>query len=324
MYLLLPFAYLYQFFFSLNKLLYKIGIKQKYHCPLPVVVIGNITVGGTGKTPFTIELANLLKANGFKPGIISRGYKRKTRKSQWVTCNSNPLEAGDEPVLIAAKTKCPVAVSIKRSEAIKMLLAKSDCNIILADDGLQHHALKKDVEIVIVDGERKFGNGLCLPAGPLRESLKKLSTVDYIIYNDDLKLHHYSSYLKVGSIYNLLNESHVISKDEIKQYKVHAVAAIGHPDRFFNSLRQLGISFTEHIFPDHYQFKSSDFNFCASDEMIIMTQKDAIKCREFGQINYWVLPVRCEINQNFIDDFLKHLRFLLQEDSKLAKETVLL
>ncbi|MBA2655166.1 MAG: tetraacyldisaccharide 4'-kinase [Gammaproteobacteria bacterium] len=311
LFLLLPFSYFYQFCFWVHKLSYILGFKKRYSSPVPLIVVGNLTVGGTGKTPFTIALAKLLSEKGYTPGVVSRGYKGKIKKHpQIVTAQSDPAVVGDEAVLIFNKTNYPVVVAPQRAAAIKLLLANYNCDVIISDDGLQHHAINKDIEIVIVDGERKFGNGWCLPAGPLREPLRKLSKVDFIVYNDNSNVHRYSMSLLPQKVYNLVNPTLQKSLSQLPKTPFHVVAAIGHPERFFNTFRNLGYSPTLHSFADHHKFIDKDFDFCDVSEMVIMTEKDAVKCSYLKRSNFWVLPVASEISAHFLKDFLIKLRRL--------------
>jgi tetraacyldisaccharide 4'-kinase len=303
-FLLLPISYLYKLCFQFHKLCYRIGIKKQFVSSLPVIVIGNITLGGTGKTPLTIALVRFLIEQGYQPGIISRGYKGKAKAyPEWVTPASDPYLVGDEPVLIASKTGCPVVVSPQRAKAITMLLEKSRCDLIISDDGLQHHALKKDLEIILVDGERKFGNGWCFPAGPLREPIKRLSNADFVIYyNNRTSPYFISSYQ--DAIYNLLEPSLILSTASLSNVTIHAVAAIAYPERFFNSLQQMGLRIKTYVFSDHHQLSEEDLLFCGTDDILIMTEKDAVKCRRFARSNFWVLPIYVEMNSRFKKDFL--------------------
>lgn len=309
--LLLPLSYLYQLGFNIHKLLYKLSLKKIYHSPVPVIVIGNITVGGTGKTPFTIALAHVLKSQGYQPGIISRGYGGKhNKKATSVNEKSDPNLVGDEPVLIARKTTCPIVVAINRSVAIKKLLSEHQCNVLILDDGLQHHAIKKDIEIVLVDAKRKFGNGHCLPAGPLRESVKKLSKVDFVVFNGDTD-YPYQMHLNAENIYNLILPNLKFDQEVYAKKMIHAVAGIGNPQRFFKSLDDMSLKFVPHCFPDHHIFTLKDFELFEPDSIIIMTEKDAVKCQPFADQRFWVLPVKAQINATFMTDFLKQLSSIL-------------
>lgn len=294
----------------LHKFIYSSGIKRQYQAAVPVVIVGNLTVGGTGKTPLVIELVQFLQKNNYKPGIISRGYKGKEKKfPKWVLPSSDPKLVGDEPVLISKKTGCPVVIAPKRGQAIAALLAGADCDVIIGDDGLQHHGLKRTIEIVIVDGERGFGNGFCLPAGPLREPITRLSTVDFIIETNTKKEQDFGMRLIPEEIVNIVDHT-ILDLNQVKSRTIHAVAGIGHPDRFFNLLITMGLSVIKHPFPDHYQYRSTDFSFCKPSELIIMTEKDAIKCKEFATKNFWMLPVRPQLSQQFLNTFLEKLHFI--------------
>lgn len=295
-YLLLPFSWCFSLIVFIRRVLYKIGLLKSYSLSAPVVVVGNITVGGTGKTPLVIYLANLLKEKGYRPGVISRGYGGKNNSSvQVVDQYSNANEVGDEPLLIFKRTQCPVYVCQNRVNAAKSLLDNTGCNVIISDDGLQHYALHRDVEIAVIDEIRQLGNGLLLPAGPLRESKARLKSVDFIISNGkDMKL-------IPDTICSLNNQNNKLTIDSIKD-NVRAVAAIGYPQRFFDTLRSLGVEFSEHAFPDHYQFKLSDFNFNKND-MIIMTEKDAVKCFNLNIENAWYLLVTAKLDQTIVESF---------------------
>jgi tetraacyldisaccharide 4'-kinase len=307
--LLLPFSFVYRIGCFFHRFLYRSGIKKKYQTSVPIVVIGNMTVGGTGKTPLVIELAKFLIDHGYQPGIVSRGYKAKGKKfPQRVLPESNPQLVGDEPVLLAIKTACPVVIDPKRGKAVDMLLKQNQCNVIISDDGLQHYGLERHLEIVIVDGERQFGNGFCLPAGPLREPLKRLSRVDFILENTDYS-HHFPYTMKflAEDIVNLVDKDLIFNKAVALEKNIHAVAGIGNPNRFFNMLREMGLPIREHRFPDHYIYREEDFAFCSAEEIIIMTEKDAIKCKSFAKNNYWVLPIRSQVSSEFLSDFFKKL-----------------
>ena len=234
--ILLPFSVLYFFVISVRKLLFLLKIKKTTKFNVPVIIVGNITVGGTGKTPLVIWLTHLLRKNGFTPGIISRGYKGKNTSPLLITEKSDVSQTGDEPLLIFQKTKCPVVIARKRVDAAKKLLNETNCDIIISDDGLQHYALKRDIEISVIDYTKKLGNGFLLPAGPLRERKKRLKTVDFVIYNGGLN-EKYSMKL-------------IPPKLPFKNKTVHAIAAIGNPKRFFDMLKSHSITVIEHPFPE--------------------------------------------------------------------------
>ena len=237
-----PLGFLFNDAVRFRRFLYRLGILKSHTLPVPVIIVGNITVGGTGKTPLIIWLAEFLKESGFKPGIISRGYGGKAESwPQWVTFDSDAKNTGDEALLIAKQTGCPMAVGPLRVDAAKLLLSKADCNVILSDDGLQHYALNRTIEIAVIDGERRFGNGYCLPAGPLREPIERLQNVDFIIVNGEKSEDNELSMRLVGDqLVNLVTgEQKPLA--EFKGVECHALAGIGNPERFFNVLEAAGL-----------------------------------------------------------------------------------
>lgn len=293
--LLWPLSALYSNVVWWRKKLYQLAICKQTKLPVPVIIIGNISVGGTGKTPCVIWLAQYLTQSGYRPGIISRGYGGKHDSPQLVTPQSHPEVVGDEPVMISRHSQCPMAVFAKRVEAAQLLLQHYDCNIIIADDGLQHTALARDIEIVIVDGQRLFGNGLCLPAGPLREPLSRLSTVDFIVYNGGQTQQQFMMTLLQGAAINLVDHSLTKPLCHFSNTPVHAVAGIGNPDRFFKQLAASGLTIQPHPFIDHHHFQKNDFDF-AGDATILMTEKDAVKCQAFATKNMWYIPINAVIS----------------------------
>lgn len=304
-YLLLPLSYLYQLVILLRLLAYRYHLKKTTHFSVPIVVVGNITVGGTGKTPLIIWLANYLRQQGYQPGIVSRGYGGKaTYYPQLVMANSDPNQMGDEPVLLASKTHCPVVVAPNRVAAVKQLLRDHHCNIVLSDDGLQHYALGRDLEIAVTD-YRHLGNGFCLPAGPLREPAKRLNLVDFVLENGrDFNL-------VPSEIYNLLNPVLKFSIDELNDKRIHAVAGIGNPQRFFQTLRALGLKVIEHPFPDHHKFSLDDFEFVLASDIVIITEKDMAKCRVFADARFWCLPVTIVWQPQIRDKLCATIKLLL-------------
>ena len=280
-----------------------------------VIVVGNVVVGGSGKTPFIIWLTQQLQAKGLKVGIISRGYGGQSKQwPQRVTAESDPKQVGDEPVLLAKQLGCPIAVSPKRPEAIALLDELASLDIIISDDGLQHYAMARDIEVVLIDAQRQFGNGLCLPAGPLRESLSRLKTVDCCVWNGleptkDFpytlreRVAQYRMQLLPVRLRQVINPEQVIEFriDEIGQVadfvgeSVNAIAGIGNPSRFFNSLKTLGFQVSEYAFADHHAFQWSDFKPFESQKRLLMTEKDAVKClalaKQHQQTHWWYLEV---------------------------------
>ncbi|MDQ8038796.1 MAG: tetraacyldisaccharide 4'-kinase [Rickettsiella sp.] len=313
-YLLWPFSLLYRLIIFFRGKLYQFHIKKITLFSVPIIVIGNITVGGSGKTPLLIEIAQFLKNKGWRPGVISRGYMGKTDHYPCrVHMNSNPREVGDEPLLIAQATGCPTLVDPERSRGIKTLLGKTNCNIVLSDDGLQHLALGRDIEIAVVDGQRRFGNGFCLPAGPLREPLSRLKKVDFIVSKGKAaKLNEYEMLLIPDHFYQLIQPQNKKNLGFFYGKKLHVVAGIGNPDQFFSSLRTLGLTFIEHPFPDHHFFKPNDFNY-GNEAIIIMTEKDAVKCTGLVDTRLWCLRSKTKLDESFFDALLRKITIKQKE-----------
>lgn len=311
--LLLPLSWLFGIIVFLRKTLYRLGLIKSIRLNVPVIIVGNINVGGTGKTPLVIWLAEQLKSAGYEPGIISRGYGGSARQVTEVTPDSNTMLAGDEAVLIAARTRCPVFVSADRVSAGQQLLKTyPQCNVIISDDGLQHYRLQRDVEIAVYDASKGFGNGVLLPAGPLRESKDRLKTVDAVVSNgtesrERLKLlNPLAMQLKAGEFYKLSDPGQKISVSTLHGQKLFAVAGIGNPQRFFDQLHNLGLKFESRAYADHYMFQPEDFAHIKADA-VLMTEKDAVKCRTFVQANFWVLPVSADVDQRLITVILNKL-----------------
>jgi len=295
-YFLLPFSYCFRAIVVLRRWLYKKNFLKTKHFNVPVIVVGNITVGGTGKTPFVIWLVDTLKSQGFKPGIVSRGYGGKASSYPVaVEVDSDAAVVGDEALLLARRLQCPVIVDPRRVNAVQTLLDKYDCDIVVSDDGLQHTALGRSVEIAIIDGDRRFGNGFCLPAGPLREHPNRLKDVDLVISNGDAKEGEHAMRLVSDDMRNVADPSITQSITYLQGKPLIAVAGIGNPDRFFNTLRSHGLEFIENVFPDHHQFNKNDFELLG-DKFIIMTEKDAVKCMGLVNENAWTLPVTAEVD----------------------------
>jgi tetraacyldisaccharide 4'-kinase len=270
---------------------------------VPIIVVGNITVGGVGKTPLVIELAKKIQQKGLKVGIVSRGYGATIQDFPYeVQVTDSALKVGDEPLLLAQKTQCPIVIAPKRSKAVSYLLAKHQSQIIISDDGLQHYRMGRAIEIAVIDGTRGLGNGLCLPAGPLRESAARLEQVDFIVVNEGQWPTAYSMVLKPGKI-KKLSTNEEIDPHTIKG-KWEAIAAIGNPQRFYSTLSKLGIEFDTCSYPDHYQFKAGDLDFFKLP--IIMTEKDAMKCRAFSSDSMHYLSVEAVLDDAFWDALWLH------------------
>ena len=317
-YLLLPLTFLYLLIMCLRKFFYRQGWFGVYQAKVPVVIVGNISVGGTGKTPLTIAIVDRARELGFTPGVISRGYGGQALEwPQIVTSDASAHFVGDESVLIAQQTNCPVIVGPNRGEAIDLLLSKYECNVIVSDDGLQHYALSRDAEIAVLDQQRRHLNNFCLPAGPLRETSKRLKSVD-LIFN------HVSPVESHGDIFdssdqNLFRLRQTGFKsvtnhqkvDILKTTTVHAVAGIGHPLRFFRQLRALGLNIIEHSFPDHHRYSIEDFDFIEEGSIVIMTAKDAVKCTAFAKPDWSYLDVEVEMNNVASDNIDQLLTTLI-------------
>ncbi len=289
---LLPLSWLFRLLVMIRHWLYQYGWLKVSRFPRPLIVVGNVSVGGTGKTPFVIWLAHFLRSAGYKPGIVSRGYGgNATEWPQQVTPDSDPTKVGDEAVLLARRCQCPMTVAPDRVAAVEALLEDNDCNIIISDDGLQHYAMGRDIEIAIVDGQRRFGNGQMLPAGPLREPIARLRDVDLIIVNgEQTSVGEYRMTLTRSYLYNLHDAS--VHK-EIALFNgklVHAIAGIGHPEKFFDLLKKSGVEVIAHPFVDHHAYCLDDLDF-GDARPVIMTEKDAVKCAHFAMPNHWVMAI---------------------------------
>ena len=287
---LLPLSGFYWLLLKLRALLFRYGVYRSHRALAPVVVVGNITAGGTGKTPTVIWLVNELRAKGFTPGIVSRGYGgSKSGTSMRVDANSDPAVVGDEPVLQARRGQCPVVVDSDRVQAAAMLV-DDGVDVIIADDGLQHLRLQRDFEICVIDGERGLGNRRLLPAGPLRESPNRLESVDQVLINGLTEMPNAITFELRASDACRLNGSLARPLQGFKDTTVHAVAGIGNPKRFFDLLRGYGIQVIEHSFPDHAAITQADLQF-GDDFQVFMTEKDAVKLSRKLSDKYWFVPV---------------------------------
>jgi tetraacyldisaccharide 4'-kinase len=310
-----PLATLYGGVIRLRGMLYRAGVLRSVRLPAPVIVIGNLSVGGTGKTPLTIAVVAALRTRGYRPGVVSRGYGGSQREPLLLGDTPNPAQVGDEPCLIHA-SGVPVAVSRDRPAAAKLLL-DAGCNVLIADDGLQHYALARDVEICVIDGARRFGNGRLLPAGPLREPLSRLRQVDLRVCNGGIAEDgEYLMQLRGGDVVALSDER-VQSLASFRGQRVHAAAAIGNPQRFFDSLRAAGITPIEHSFADHHDFAAADLAF-ADGLPVLMTDKDAVKCQRFTQAHWWRVPVQADLPQAFYEVLDERLEGLRRETASPA------
>ncbi len=297
--ILRPLSGLYYAVIAVRCLAYRIGLRKRYRLSVPVIVVGNLTVGGTGKTPVVVHIAQLLKRSGYAPGIISRGYGGKARTwPQQVRPDADPVMVGDEAILISRRSGCPMAVGPNRGLTGQLLQKHSGCDIIISDDGLQHYALERDVEIVVIDGMRRFGNGLCLPAGPLREPVTKKEKVDFVITNGSAIGNEYAMRYQGETLVHLNDSEKTCPLDDLVGQSVHVLAGIGNPNRFFEHLRRKGLLVIEHPFSDHYLFSADELLF-GDDKPVLMTEKDAVKCQRFAGENMWYLPIAIEMNNDF-------------------------
>ncbi|MEB6379083.1 tetraacyldisaccharide 4'-kinase [Leclercia adecarboxylata] len=306
--LLLPLSWLYGLVSSLIRLSYKVGLKRAWRAPVPVVVVGNLTAGGNGKTPVVIWLVEQLTKRGIRVGVVSRGYGGKAeRYPLLLTSQTTTAQAGDEPVLIFQRTGAPVAVSPVRSEAVQTLLTQTDVQIVITDDGLQHYALARDKEIVVIDGVRRFGNGWWLPAGPMRERASRLGSVDAVIVNGGTaQAGEIPMQLRPGPAVNLLTGER---RDVAELNHLVAMAGIGHPPRFFSTLEACGARLLRTVpLADHQALSLEQVAaFTVPGQTLIMTEKDAVKCRAFARENWWYLPVDAQLQGEQPERLLQEL-----------------
>lgn len=299
-----PLAKLFNLVVRFRRYCYQQNFFASHKVKVPVVVVGNITVGGAGKTPLVIYLAQLLQQQGLRPGILLRGYKNTAKISLLVYANADPKVVGDEAVLLAKRCSCPVMVSKNRVLGAEKLIRDHKVEVIVCDDGLQHYALQRDIEIAVIDSMRRFGNGYSLPMGPLRELPSRLDSVDFTVFNGDDML------LEIGEVYSLLNPKRKVTLENFVGKTVHAVAGIGNPERFFGRLRDLGIKVIPHAFPDHHVFKMADINF-SHRLPVLMTEKDAVKCSNFANDEHWVVAVSAVLEASFTEEFCKRMQGVL-------------
>jgi tetraacyldisaccharide 4'-kinase len=301
--LLQPLAWAYRVALGARRRAYASGWAPTHSAGKPVVVVGNLTVGGTGKTPLTIWLAGELTALGLKVGVVSRGYgAHRGGRPRLVDPQAQWREVGDEPLIIARRTACPTVVGGDRVAAARELVA-GGVDVIVADDGLQHLRLARDCEIVVIDGARGFGNGRLLPAGPLREPLTRLRHADAVVVNGPIAHASLARVLPGGAPLSMaLVATEAVRLDALEAprplesfrgQRVHGVAGIGNPARFFAGLRAHGIEVLEHAFPDHHPFSAAELQFGAGLP-VLMTEKDAVKCAAFANPRLWYVPVAAQ------------------------------
>ena len=307
LYLLYPFSLIFSYLTNRRRRKYLKNNIKSYRSEVPIIVVGNLTIGGTGKTPLVKHIANELIKRGYKPGIVSRGYGGNFKETLKVNEDTPVKETGDEAQILA-KLNVPFYIDKNRVRAVKTLTNNHNCDVIISDDGLQHYPLARDIEIAVIDGKRRFGNNLTFPAGPLRESKNRLKTVDFVVNNsgptdEDEYLMSISPsnfiHLKSGKSYSI---------DNWPMHKqVHAVAGLGNPGRFFDLLEKLGFDIIRHPFPDHHNFLSSDI-FYLDHLPIVMTEKDASKCKDFDNNKIWYLTIDADVSNKFIEKLDKKLQ----------------
>jgi tetraacyldisaccharide 4'-kinase len=306
--LLRALAWVYGILSAARRGLYRRNLLRSVHLPVAVIVVGNISVGGAGKTPLTLALIDGLQARGFATGVISRGYGGSARGPMLVDAQSDPCLVGDEPALIARTAGAPVAVGRDRVAAAKLLLATAKIDVLIADDGLQHYKLCRDVEICVIDGERRFGNGRLLPAGPLREPVSRLAGIGFRVCNGgEPEGGEVAMTLHGDLAVALADPQRQRSLSDFAGQCVHAVAGIGNPGRFFALLRAAGLEVIEHPFEDHFAFSAKDLDF-SDDLPVLMTAKDAVKCHAFARAHHWYVPVRAQLPAQFFDAVAQRLR----------------
>ena len=299
--LLWPFSFIYRLIMVLRRF-YLIRFCQ-HKFPVPIIIIGNLTVGGVGKTPLVIAIAEELLAKGLRVGIVSRGYGAKLKQFPHKVSPTDAANlVGDEPLMLARKTNCPVVIAPDRVQAVQYLLDHEKSQIILSDDGLQHYAMGRNIEIAVIDGLRKLGNGFCLPAGPLREEPARLAKMDFLVVNNGQWPGAYPMHLQAKELTHLLS-GEKIALEQLTS-PVAAVAAIGHPERFFITLKDMGLNFIKYPFPDHHHFCVDELQF--KEKTVVMTEKDAVKCQSFAKDSWYFLPVEAKMSDSFWQKLWSH------------------
>ncbi|HHJ34288.1 MAG TPA: tetraacyldisaccharide 4'-kinase [Gammaproteobacteria bacterium] len=323
---LLPLSALYCLFGYLRRKLYSLNVIKSFRSDVPVIIVGNIVAGGSGKTPLLIALCEYARNRGLSPGVVSRGYGGRVDGLKQVVADDMAELVGDEPLMIHRKIDVPVVVSADRVSAVNHLLENNGCDVVFSDDGLQHYRMMRDFEIAVVDTSRYFGNGFCLPAGPLREPVSRLNDVDLVIYNtgsdttSESKVSESCSYsLRLSGI-SRLRDGEKASFSSFEQRTVHAVAGIGNPARFFNQLRQQGMNIIEHIFSDHHRYEQGDFSGWASG-CIVMTEKDAVKCHSLVLLDAWVVAAKVELSAKLESELDSRLLPVIDKKMRDEKET---
>jgi tetraacyldisaccharide 4'-kinase len=296
--LLWPLGLLFGIAVSFRRLFFRLRLFKSYGAGVPVIVVGNLTAGGSGKTPLVLWIVELLKEHRWQPGIVSRGYGGSATEPREASIASDPAEVGDEPILLARRSGCPVWVAPDRVAACRLLREQHpECDVIVTDDGLQHYALRRDVEICVVDA-RGFGNGFPQPAGPLREPPSRLRSVDAVVVHGAAGVQGFAMKLEGENLVRMTDAHDVRPAKSFAGQKAHAVAGIGDPKRFFLQLARFGLKPVPHPFPDHHPFRAGDLDF-GDTAPVVMTEKDAVKCKRFAQAHHWVYPVSASLDPAF-------------------------
>ena len=313
LYLLYPFSLIFSFITNRRRKKFLNNEYESFESDIPIIVVGNLTIGGTGKTPLVKHIALELIKRGYKPGIVSRGYGGKFKETLQVTEDTPVKNTGDEAQILA-KLNIPFYIDKNRVRAVKTIIKNHNCDVIISDDGLQHYAMGRDIEIAVIDGKRRFGNSLTFPAGPLRESKKRLQSVDFIVNNSGpTEENEYLMSISPSKFVHLKSgKSYSVEKWPMHK-QIHAVAGLGNPGRFFDLLEKLGFDINRHPFPDHHNFLSSDIYYL--DHLpIVMTEKDASKCKDFDNNKIWYLTIDADVNNKFIENIDKRLKSILNNE----------
>ncbi|HMH19624.1 MAG TPA: tetraacyldisaccharide 4'-kinase [Burkholderiales bacterium] len=302
---LFPFSLAFGLLVALRRLLFRFGVLRSVRLPVPVIVVGNLTVGGTGKTPLILALVDALRVKGLRPGILSRGYGGTSAQPRAVGAGDLAAQVGDEPLLLAERSGSPVWIGADRVAAARALLAAhARCDVILSDDGLQHYRLQRDFEIAVEDA-RGFGNGLLLPAGPLREPASR--RVDATVVNGaEPRPGTFGMRLAPAGLYRVEAQAAPLTLSQLSGKKLHAVAGIGNPERFFAELSRMGLAFSAHAFPDHHAYRAAELEFTDCD-FVLMTEKDAVKCRHFGRRDLIAVRVDAELDPALAELILERI-----------------
>ena len=318
---LLPASWLYRAATAARRQAYRFGVLKRERVNAPVLIIGNIFVGGTGKTPLVLWMARYLRSMGRNPGIITRGYGGQSKEwPQLVGPDSDPYDVGDEPVLLAQRSGCPVVAGPDRVQAANTLLETYGCDVVLSDDGLQHYRLHRDLEVVVIDAARGLGNGHCLPAGPLREPRRRLRSVDLLVANGGPSwLTPYYFTLRIAKAVGVADDTLKRDLTEFAGEQAHVIAGIGNPDRFFAALGRYGIETIRHPFADHYPFSAKDVNF-DDDLAVLMTEKDAVKCRALAGPRHWAVPAETVLTAETERALKARVRGALERFGKARQE----